>query len=165
MAEYVHWVDSNNRVKGKITRKEAHDRLLLHRVVHIIVLNKKQEMFLQRRSRKFKINPGLWTGSVAGHVDYGESYHTTALRELREEIGVRAKKVKFLFNYKLNDSGCNKIAKLYILENFSGKPKIDHNEVIAGKWMPMDKIEKILETNPEKFTLSFRKVFKIYLRL
>ena len=32
--------------------------------------------------------PGLWDSSASGHVDSGEDYDTTAVREVREEIGL-----------------------------------------------------------------------------
>ena len=33
--------------------------------------------------------PGLWDSSASGHVDAGEDYDACAVRELREEIGLR----------------------------------------------------------------------------
>lgn len=81
-------VNENDEVIGKTTRKEAHKKKLLHRVVHIIVFNSKGEVFVQKRSKSKEDYPGYYEISCAGHVDSGESYHDAARRELKEELGV-----------------------------------------------------------------------------
>ena len=43
-------IDENNKVIGKATRKEVHAKGLLHRAVHILIVNSKGEMLLQKRS-------------------------------------------------------------------------------------------------------------------
>ena len=61
----------------------------MHRAVHIFVFNEAGEIYVQRRSEAKDRHPGKLDSSAAGHVDPGESYHETAMRELREEIGIK----------------------------------------------------------------------------
>ena len=82
-------VDSLDRVIGTATRREIHQKGLLHRSVHILVFNSKGELYLQKRSLNKDENPGYWDTSAAGHVNAGEDYMTSAHRELEEELGIR----------------------------------------------------------------------------
>ncbi len=83
-------VDQRDRVIGKATRGEVHkDPSLIHRSIAILVY-RNDELFLQKRSMTKDAFPGVWTCSVAGHVDSGESYEEAAIREMQEELGIKA---------------------------------------------------------------------------
>lgn len=80
-------VDERDQVIGQEQRSVVHEKKLLHRAVHVFILNKRGEVFLQKRSRLKDAHPGVWGSSVSGHLDAGESYESCALRELGEEAG------------------------------------------------------------------------------
>ena len=80
-------VNERDEVIGRAPRKEVHAKGLMHRAVHVLVLNARGEVFLQKRSMKKDRQPGKWDSSAAGHVDSGETYDVCAVRELQEEIG------------------------------------------------------------------------------
>jgi isopentenyl-diphosphate delta-isomerase type 1 len=82
-------VNEHDEVIGRKPRSEVHARGLLHRAVHVLVFNSRGEIFLQKRSRLKDRQPGVWDSSCSGHVDSGEIYDETAVRELQEEIGLR----------------------------------------------------------------------------
>ncbi|MBV9299083.1 MAG: NUDIX domain-containing protein [Verrucomicrobia bacterium] len=71
-------------------RATIHRENLLHRAVHILLLNNRGELLLQKRSRRKDRFPRCWDSSAAGHVDANESYRECAMRELQEETGVTA---------------------------------------------------------------------------
>ena len=81
-------VDDDDRVLGRMRRDDVHRWQLRHRAAHVLVVNSRGEIFVQRRSRLKECAPGLWDTSVAGHVQSGESYAACAVRELAEEIGL-----------------------------------------------------------------------------
>src|SRR4051812_48340723 len=86
--EWFDIVDTADEVIGRATRREAHARGLWHRAVHVLVFNAAGQLFLQKRSLKKDMSPGLWDSSCSGHVDSGEDYDTSAVRELGEELGL-----------------------------------------------------------------------------
>lgn len=81
-------VDADDQVTGTATRSEVHERMLIHRAVHVFVFNKRGDLLLQKRSALKDLCPGLWDSSVAGHLDSGEDYPAAASRELGEEMGI-----------------------------------------------------------------------------
>jgi isopentenyldiphosphate isomerase len=82
-------VDESDVVIGHEFRRAIHRRGLLHRAIHIFWLRSDGMLCLQRRSYAKDNCPGLLSSSCAGHVDSGEDYHTAAVRELHEELGIR----------------------------------------------------------------------------
>src|SRR5882672_4757083 len=82
-------VNERDEVIGQRTRGEVHRLGLLHRAVHVLVFNGRGELFLQKRSMQKDKFPGAWDSSASGHLDSGEDYDACAVRELREEIGLK----------------------------------------------------------------------------
>jgi len=84
-------VDDEGRVIGTAPRSRCHgDPSLAHRSVHVFVFNTSGDLYLQKRSARKDVQPGKWDTSVGGHLCPGESYLNAALRELEEELGVKA---------------------------------------------------------------------------
>ena len=78
-------VDQRDLPVGAAPRSQVHANNLLHRAVHVLIFNSQGEVFLQLRSRWKDRHPLKWDSSAAGHVNEGEAYDQTALRELGEE--------------------------------------------------------------------------------
>ncbi|ADN02980.1 NUDIX hydrolase [Spirochaeta thermophila] len=82
-------VDDQDRVVGTAPREACHrDPGLMHRTVHVVVMNRRGEVLLQRRSMRKDVCPGRWDTAVGGHVRPGEDHEEAARRELREELGL-----------------------------------------------------------------------------
>jgi len=84
-------VDDEGRVVGTAPRSRCHgDPSLAHRSVHVIVINPRGDIYLQKRSSTKDVQPGKWDSSVGGHLAPGETYEEAAVRELAEELGIKA---------------------------------------------------------------------------
>ncbi|MFH0922906.1 MAG: NUDIX domain-containing protein, partial [Candidatus Micrarchaeota archaeon] len=94
--ETVSIVNDEDNVIGETTIDEAHDKKLLHRIIHIIIRNSKGDIMIVKRQGGYCA--GLWDISVGGHVSAGESYEQAAKREIVEEAGVNAP-IKFAFKF------------------------------------------------------------------
>src|SRR5215472_10054324 len=81
-------VDEHDRVVAQAPRSVVHAQKLLHRAVHIFVLNSRGELLLQKRSATKDEYPLCYTSSASGHLSAGETYETAAPRELAEELGL-----------------------------------------------------------------------------
>ena len=71
-------------------RSICHDgkSMLLHPVIHLHIINRDGNIFLQLRSLDKDIQPGKWDTSVGGHVNPGETIEQAVVREAREETGI-----------------------------------------------------------------------------
>jgi len=87
--EWFDVVNARDEVIRRATRREVHATGLWHRAVHVLVFDAAGRVFLQKRSMKKDLSPGLWDSSCSGHLDAGEDYDAAAVRELSEELGVR----------------------------------------------------------------------------
>ena len=66
-------IDENGIVYAQASRAWCHGgSMLLHPVVHLHILNRYDQLYLQKRSMKKDLLPGRWDTAVGGHIDYGE---------------------------------------------------------------------------------------------
>ena len=93
--ELLDYVDEQDNILWIKERHEIYSERLPYRVCHVIVVNSQWEIALQKRSQKVRFMPGAWSTSAGWHVSSGDTYETSALRELQEEIGI-SWKLKFL---------------------------------------------------------------------
>lgn len=89
MDELIDIVNPKGKTTGESCMKSiAHQNGLLHASVHIWFYTSKKEILIQKRSIEKEIYPNLWDVSVAGHIASGEKPITSAIREVKEEIGL-----------------------------------------------------------------------------
>ena len=76
-----------------VERGAAHRDGIRHRTAHVWILREREgrtQVLLQKRSRNKDSFPGLYDTSSAGHIPAGSEPLPSALRELREELGICA---------------------------------------------------------------------------
>lgn len=92
--EYFDIVDEHGMPTGKtVSRKTAHEEGILHRTAHVWIIRptaKGYDILLQKRSMEKDSFPGLYDTSSAGHILAGVEPLPSALRELKEELGIDA---------------------------------------------------------------------------
>ena len=83
-------VDEHGSVLAQVSRDFCHnspDRPL-HPVVHLHIINRCGNIYLQRRGAHKKLLPLYWDTAVGGHVAYGEYVLEALYRESAEELGL-----------------------------------------------------------------------------
>lgn len=89
MEEYFDVLNENGEFTGKIaTREECHEKGLWHRAVYAFIIDKSDNVLLQKRSINKKLWPNMWDVTVGGHVDSGEFGRQALIRECKEELGI-----------------------------------------------------------------------------
>ena len=97
--EWLEVIDDTGRIVGTALRSELHsDPSRVHRVVHVLVFDAEGRLLLQKRSLTKDIAPGRWDTSVGGHISPGETVEEAAYREMSEELGLDACRLKFLYS-------------------------------------------------------------------
>jgi isopentenyldiphosphate isomerase len=155
-------VNERDEVIGQAPRKEVHARGLWHRAVHVLVFNERGEIFLQKRSMKKDIAAGKWDSSASGHLDTGEAYDDCAVREVREEIGLRlTQKPERLFKIDARKETGWEFCWIY--RAASEGPFVLHPEEIeTGEWFTPAAVTKWVTEKPEDFASAFIHLWKIF---
>ena len=158
-------VNERDEVIGQAPRREVHARGLWHRAVHVLAFNSRGEIFLQKRSMKKDTAKGKWDSSTSGHVDTGEHYDATAVRELREEIGlVVAQAPQRLF--KLDACAETGWEFCWIYRCSAEGPFTLHpDEIETGAWFAPDFVTQWVEAKPHEFASCFVKLWKQFCAL
>lgn len=148
-------VNERDEVIDRQPRSLVHARGLLHRAVHVLVFNSRGEIFLQMRSAKKDRHPGVWDSSASGHVDSGEDYDATAVRELREEIGLKlSHPPRRLF--KIGACAETDAEFVWVYRTESEGPFVLHPEEIdRGEWFSPGKVTQLIREKPEHFAPAF----------
>ncbi len=82
-------VDKSGKIIGVETREKIHQEGLLHKEVHVWFLNPRGEIIFQHRSKTKDTWPDFLDATVGGHVEIGSNYLETAIKETKEETGLR----------------------------------------------------------------------------
>lgn len=153
-------VNEQDEVIDRKPRGEVHRLGLLHRAVHILVFNSRGEVFLQKRSMKKDRHPGVWDSSASGHVDSGEHYDATAVRELREEIGLRlTEPPRALFKLAACPETDQEFVWVYRCEA-EGPFQLHPEEIDGGDWFMPAEITRQITERPQDFAPAFVYVWK-----
>ena len=169
--EYLDICDRNGKSIGlKKSKKEAHEKGLWHRSVHIWVINSKKEVLLQKRSPLMDNHPNKWDISSAGHVSAGQDDITSAQRETEEEIGLKLLPENFVLIGIVKQTSARKgyinkeINPVYIvnMDLDPNKIKKQDEEVSEVKFIPYKELKQLIENrnpslvqHPEEYKLLF----------
>jgi isopentenyldiphosphate isomerase len=156
-------VNERDEVIGQAPRKEVHARGLWHRAIHVLVFNARGQVFLQKRSLKKDTAAGKWDSSSSGHLDTGEEYDACAVRELREEIGLRLDAPpQRLFKVEACPETGSEFCWVY--QAFSEGPFVLHPEEIeTGEWFTPEAVTKWVTDQPRDFARAFVLIWRKYL--
>ncbi|NOY53930.1 MAG: NUDIX domain-containing protein [Deltaproteobacteria bacterium] len=160
MPEMLEIVDGRDRVIGIAPRSECHGNpALVHRVVHVLVVNGRGEILLQKRAPDKDIQPGKWDTSVGGHLDPGEDYDTAAVREMKEELGIAGAVLRRLYSYPLRNEVESENVTTYLCR-YDGAIDFDPGEITEVRFWSREDIEPKLGSGI--FTPNFEEEFRYF---
>ena len=170
--EYLDICDSEGNLIGKKELKtECHKQGFWHRPVHVWVINSKGEVLLQKRSATIDNHPNEWDVSVAGNVSAGEDCITSALREVKEEIGLKVKPEDFIQIGLVKEMSKregyinNEINPIYVIKMDLDLTKIiiQEEEVSKVKFMHHKELKTFIDNkdssfchHPEEYDIIFK---------
>ena len=160
-------VDENGIPTGEtIQRTVAHDKGIRHRTAHIWIVRNTDngcEVLLQQRSYNKDSFPGRYDTSSAGHIRAGDEPLDSALRELGEELGIKAEPAaltyigKFPIQYEKEFFGkpfrdCE-VAFVYLYTEpvDINALTLQADEVESVKWFEIDEVYKACVNHSPEF--------------
>lgn len=159
--EYFDVVDENGTPTGEIVeRKEAHLKGVAHRTSHVWIVRKKAErlqILLQKRCMDKDSYPGCYDISSAGHIPQGDSFEESALRELEEELGIKATAsdlqdcgiIRILFDEVFHGEEFHdkQVARVYFMwiDKDENEFTVQKEEIDEVLWMDFEECKKAVE--------------------
>lgn len=145
-------VDENGEPTGEtVERGYAHANGIRHRTAHVWLFRMNGdtlEILLQKRSPNKDSFPGCYDISSAGHIPAGVDYIPSALRELREELGLSAAsdqlvycgrksvETREVFHGKpFHDRQVTRVYALWYTPELGGI-RVQEEEIESVRWMP-----------------------------
>ena len=161
MPEMLDIVDENGVPTGQsVPRTTAHAEGLRHRTSHVWIVRRKNDrvqVLLQMRCAAKDSYPGCYDISSAGHIPAGAEFVGSALRELREELGVTAapadlhecglRRFRFEAEFHGKPFKDNQVSKVFCLwldreaEDFA----VQKSEIDYVKWFDLDEAVAAVE--------------------
>lgn len=180
--EILDIVDETGTPTGRVKeRTKVHEDGDMHRTSHVWIVrdNNKSGMdiLLQKRSANKDSFPGCYDISSAGHIPAGEGFMESALRELKEELGIDAEpdELKDLgikrrvmneifYGKEFNDT---QISKVYIMKKNNldiDKLNLQKEEIESVMWMDFEECVEAVKNHTIKSCLYLDelKMLKIF---
>jgi isopentenyldiphosphate isomerase len=163
--EIVAVVDDNDNIVGSATRKEVHEKGLLHREVFVYIINNSGSILLQLRKDNNK-----WDHTVGGHFPLSQSYLEAAIRETKEELGLEIGKKDLLLiaKEKISNSFDDKTnyrfgATYLVRKDISiSDLKIDYHEINEVKYFNLRQLQEMLNSSERLITRPSRMIIEKY---
>lgn len=134
-------VDAGGRLIGQASRARLHSSPgLLHPVVHLHVVNRTGQIFLQRRSLTKDSFPGYWDTAVGGHLALHESVLAGLRREADEELGLTDFEPLSLGQRRIDTAFESELIYSFVTTS-SGPFRLDPLELADGRFWRRDEIE------------------------
>lgn len=152
-------IDQYDHPIGAMAKMEAHEKGLLHRAFSVIIYNAEGEMLLQRRAHGKYHSGGLWTNACCGHPAPQEEVALSAVKRLREEMGIGAeiRPLMTLVYHACLDNGLQEHEYDHIFVGLSDEvPDPDPEEVREYKYMSMPQIQEDIQRHEEAYTEWFK---------
>ena len=118
-------------------------------VVGCFILNDKHEILLVKSYKR----PDKWV-VMGGHIELGETIAQTAVREVKEEVGLSVRfdrvieVVEFVYDPAFHEHkhfiGMQSLCHLV----GDGTPHLDHDEIQEARWFPLTEAVKLTDILP-----------------
>lgn len=161
MKEMLSIVDDNDEIIGERTREEIHRDGLLHREIHVCFITPNKELIFQHRAKDKDTFPDLLDVTVGGHVEIGDSYEETAIKETEEETGVKINASDLIFIDKIKKRSKDEVTGkvnnafksvyLYFYKGNLADLKIEEGKSLGFEVWPIDKLFNLSEVEKNKF--------------
>jgi isopentenyl-diphosphate Delta-isomerase len=146
--------------KLKTIKKETYDNIhkfgLLHKAVHILIINNVGKIFVRQRALSKKNYPGYYSTSVGAHLLPGQNFREAAKINLIKFFGLNLPLIRIGGEF-IKDKFENEYTEDFICYS-DNILFINKNEMQSGKFLSLEEIANI----KEKFTPHLKKSIDQY---
>jgi isopentenyl-diphosphate delta-isomerase type 1 len=159
IADHVVLLDSYGRPSGTAPKGEVHGvDTPFHLGFSCHAVDRAGRVLVTRRAPSKQTWPGSWTNACCGHPRWGESLRGAVTRRLREELGVRARRLTMAlpdFAYRAvmsNGIVEHELCPVVLAEVDAADLSPDPSEVADLEWWRWDALRARARTRPESLT-------------
>ena len=156
--EHVILLDEQDQPAGMLEKYAAHTfDTPLHLAFSCWLFNQQGQLLVTRRSLGKKAWPGVWTNSVCGHPQQGETFEQAVTRRCRFELGVEISDIAPVhpaFRYRAvapNGIVENEVCPVYAARVVSEVQPND-DEVMDYQWVDLATMLSALAATPWAFS-------------
>ena len=156
--EHVILLDEQDQPAGMLEKYAAHTfDTPLHLAFSCWLFNQQGQLLVTRRSLGKKAWPGVWTNSVCGHPQQGETFEQAVTRRCRFELGVEISDIAPVhpaFRYRAvapNGIVENEVCPVYAARVVSEVQPND-DEVMDYQWVDLETMLSALAATPYTIT-------------
>ena len=114
MARKLYVVNKNNEIIFEEDATLVHEQGLLHRSVHVILINKKGEFFCRKINQKSPFYKGYWSTATGAHLEVGMTIKETAQKSLQKLLGIQHLDLDYIGNIYVKDEVEHEISATFI---------------------------------------------------
>ena len=161
MKEFLNIVSEDDQIIGQESREKIHQEGLLHREIHVYFVTPNKEIIFQHRAKDKDTYPDLLDATVGGHVEIGDTYEKTAIKETQEETGLIIDTEDLIFLSKTKrrseDKATGKINNafretyIYIFRGDIKDLQIEEGKSLGFEIWPMERLLNIDEADSKRF--------------
>lgn len=152
VVEYLNVVDEENNIIGKAPRRDCHGNPdLIHQASAIFLINQQGDIYLTKRSMSKDMYPGAWCFSASGHVEAGDTYEDTAVKELYEELKVEGVRLEHISDFRKTTDSESEFIRLFC-GIYDGNIEISLDEVAEGRYFSIEEIQSCLASGEMELT-------------
>ena len=142
-------VSDSDQIIGHRSRYQAYEEKAMLRSVQIFIYNSERKLYIQKRSKNKSRYPSYFCASVAGHVEPGESYQEAAIREIKEELGLKKiENLKIIAKEKTPVGENNYAMMTLFIATTAGEPMtLQKKEIESGEFYSIKKIQQLISKN------------------
>lgn len=149
-------VDELDREIGHQAKSACHaGNGVLHRAFSIFVLNRDNEVLLQKRASSKPLWPNYWANTCCSHPRVGESMDQAVQRRLAQELGFECP-LRFLYKFKYHAQygavGAEHEYCWVYYGRYNGPVDANVSEVAEWRFIGVDALEAEIAAHPERFT-------------
>jgi len=140
--------DANCRPLGRdLVRGEPIPAGCFHAVAEVFVRHREGRVLLTRRDLNKPSYPGFWELGCGGSVQKGEAWLQGALRELREETGIRADALTPAYVIIRPENGCIYAGFVCDYDGPEDAVTLQAGETVDYRWVTLPQLFAFLNTS------------------